>query len=161
MQALQRKRSELDRKQAENEREQLLSTIQQERDKLFALIDSITDEIWFVDSQENFTLVNSSGRGKFSIDNDEEVEATKFYSNLEVYHPDGSMRPIEDAPALRALRGKIVKGYEQIIRTPVNGELSYRQVNAAPVRDQKGNIIGSVSVVRDITEIKKAEKTLQ
>ena len=44
---------------------------------------------------------------------------------------------------------------------PANGELQYRQVNVSPVRDPKGNIIGSVSVVRDITEIKKAEKALQ
>ena len=54
-----------------------------------------------------------------------------------------------------------MKGYEQIVRIPVNEELSYRQVNASPVRDPEGNIIGSVSVVRDITESKKAEKTLR
>jgi DUF438 domain-containing protein len=34
-------------------------------------------------------------------------------------------------------------------------------MNAASVRDPKGNILGSVSVVWDITEIKTAEKTLQ
>ncbi len=54
-----------------------------------------------------------------------------------------------------------MRNYEQIIRLPANGELQYRQVNVSPVRDPKGNIIGSVSVVRDITEIKKAEKALQ
>jgi PAS domain-containing protein len=69
---------------------QLLSTIQQERDKLSALIGSITDEVWFVDSQENFTLINPAGRSKFTINKDEEIEAKKFYSNLEVYHPDGT-----------------------------------------------------------------------
>jgi PAS domain S-box-containing protein len=42
-----------------------------------------------------------------------------------------------------------------------NGELRYLQMNAAAVRDPKDNIIGSVSVAWDITEIKKAEKTLQ
>jgi uncharacterized membrane protein len=54
----------------------------------------------------------------------------------------------------------MVKGYERIIRMPNNGELSHRQVNALPVRDPEGNIIGSVSVVRGITEIKRAEKVL-
>ncbi len=42
-----------------------------------------------------------------------------------------------------------------------NGALSYRQVNAAPVRDLDDNIIGSVSVVWDITETKKVEKALR
>ena len=150
-----------DSKRAEQELKRLLGDIQQEKDKLSVLIGSITDEVWFVDSQENFTLINPSGRNKFMLNKDEEVKAKKFYSNLEVYHPNGTRRPIEEAPALRALRGEIVKGYEQIVRTPIDGKLSYRQVNAAPVKDPKGNIIGSVSVVRDITEIKEAEKVLQ
>ncbi len=80
--------------------------------------------------------------------------------NLEVYRPDGSLRPVEEASSLRALRGEIVKNQEEIIRMPINGELRYRQVNASPVRDQKGNIIGTISVVRDITEHKRYEQQL-
>jgi signal transduction histidine kinase len=45
-----------------------------------------------------------------------------------------------------------------LVRTPVNGELRYRQVNASPVKDADGRIIGSISIVRDITESKRAEK---
>ncbi len=52
-------------------------------------------------------------------------------------------------------------GYEHIVRIPATGELLHRQINASPVRDPEGNIIGSVSVVRDVTKIKKAEKALQ
>ena len=40
------------------------------------------------------------------------------------------------------------------------GELCHRQINSSPVRNPTGNIIGSISVVRDITEIKKIEKLL-
>lgn len=39
-----------------------------------------------------------------------------------------------------------------MVRTPATGELRYRQVTAAPVRDGAERIVGSVSVVRDITE---------
>jgi light-regulated signal transduction histidine kinase (bacteriophytochrome) len=39
--------------------------------------------------------------------------------------------------------------------------LRYRQVSSTPVRDATGNILGAVSVVRDITELKKAEQALQ
>jgi len=73
-QALKRKRLELERKQVENELEQLLNTIQQERDRRSALIGSITDKVWFVDPQENFTLINPSGRSKFHISIEEEVK---------------------------------------------------------------------------------------
>jgi signal transduction histidine kinase len=78
-----------------------------------------------------------------------------------VYRPDGGPRPVEDAPPLRALKGEIVKNAEEIIRTPASGELRHRQVNASPVRSPNGNIIGSVSVVRDITERKKMEERIQ
>ncbi len=84
----------------------------------------------------------------------------KLASNLEVYDPDGSSRQIENSSALRALNGEIVENQEEIIRMPIDGELRYRQVNASPVQDQKGNIIGSIAVVRDITKIKEAEEAI-
>jgi PAS domain S-box-containing protein len=39
--------------------------------------------------------------------------------------------------------------------------LRYRQVSATPVKDYTGRIIGAVSVVRDITERKRAEEALR
>jgi hypothetical protein len=60
-----------------------------------------------------------------------------FVSNLDIYLPDDSLRPIEESPALRALRGEIVTGYEHIVRIPVNGELRHRQINSSSVRDPK------------------------
>jgi PAS domain-containing protein len=90
---------------AEQERERLLDVIQQERDRLSVLIDSITDEVWFVDSQKNFTLINPSGRLEFNIMDDEVVEVKKLALNLEVYNPDGNLRPVEEAPLLHALHG--------------------------------------------------------
>lgn len=148
-------------KQAEKERKRLLDTIQQEKDRLSALIDSITDEIWFVDTQKNFALVNPSVISKFNLSFEKSMMAREFFKDLEIRYPDGSLRPIEKSPALRALQGEVVKNEEEIVRVPFNGKLRYRQVNAAPVLDTKGNIIGSVSVVRDITEQKKAEERLR
>ncbi len=82
-------------------------------------------------------------------------------SRLEVFRPDGSPRPVEEAPPLRALRGEMVKDQEELVRTPIKGELRYRQVSASPVRDANGSIIGSVSVVRDITDRKRTEMELE
>jgi PAS domain S-box-containing protein len=62
---------------------------------------------------------------------------------------------------LLALEGKTIRDLEEIIRIPASGELRHRQVSAAPVKDQDGTIIGSVSVVRDITELKDAEAALR
>jgi len=80
--------------------------------------------------------------------------------NLEIYRGDGSPRPPGESPPLRALRGEIIKNEEEIVRTPSRDELRYRQVSASPVRDHNGEIIGSISVVRDITDRKKIEDEL-
>jgi PAS domain S-box-containing protein len=149
-----------ERKQAEEKTQRLLNTIQQERDKLNALVNSINDEVWFADTQKKFTLTNPSALREFGLSSREEIDVEKFAESLEVYHTDGSLRPAEEAPPLRALQGEVVRNLEEIIRTPASGELRYRQVSAAPVRDASGNIIGSVSVVRDITELKRAEEAL-
>jgi phosphoserine phosphatase RsbU/P len=62
---------------------------------------------------------------------------------------------------LRSLKGEVVKNEEELVRIPSSGELRYRQVSSSPVRDPSGNIVGSVSVVRDITDLKIAEIALR
>ncbi len=144
------------------EHKKLEATLMEERDRLSALVNSIQDEIWFADTDKKFTLVNPSALKEFGFTSaDSNIDVEKLALSLEVYRPDGSPRPVEEAPPLRALNGEIIHRQEEIIKTPVTGELRYRSVSAAPVRDAYGIIIGSVSVVRDITESKKAADNLR
>jgi len=145
---------------AEEPRQRLVEACQG-AELLSAVIDSIDDEIWFADTRKRFTLMNLSALHGFDLASAGGIEVEKLAASLEVYRPDGSPRPIEEAPPLRALKGESVKNLEEIIRLPVSGELQHRQVSAAPVRDAAGNILGSVSVVRDITDRKKNEEALQ
>ena len=148
-----------ERKKAEDTIQQQKNVVQQERDRLSSLLNSITDEVWFADTNKKFTLANPSAVKDFKLDSSTEVvDVENLAATLEVYRSDGSLRPVEEAPPLRALKGEIVKNQEEIVRTPVSGELCTRIVSSAPVRDANGDIIGSVSVVRDITERKKIEE---
>jgi PAS domain S-box-containing protein len=148
-------------KKVEEKLEELMMSVQQERDRLSTLLNSIPDEVWFADTQGNFTLANPSALREFGLDSIENLRVEDFARSLEVYRPDGSPRPPKEAPPLRALKGETVKNQEEVIRTPVSGELRHRQVSAAPVKDSRGNIIGSVSAARDITELKKVEESLR
>ena len=114
--------------------------------QLAALIDSMPDEVWLADAHGRLTLANPP------------ADVEELAKSLEVYRPDGSLRPVEEAAPLRALRGETVRNQEEIVRTPVPGELRYRQVSASPIRDAADEIVGSVSVVRDITEHKRAQQ---
>jgi PAS domain S-box-containing protein len=144
-----------ERKIADDETRRLLAAVQQERDRLSALVNSIQDEVWFADSDKKFTLVNTSALKEFGFTSTESgINVEKLAMSLEVYRPDGSPRPVEEAPPLRALRGEVIQNQEEIVKMAGSGKMRYREVNAAPVRDADGTIIGAVSVVRDVTERK-------
>ena len=145
-------------KQAEQQKIQLTNSIQQEKDRLSALVNSIPDEVWFADVNNNFTLANPSALKEFRVSSANGIDIESMARNLEVLRPDKTPRPVDEAPPLRALKGEVVKNLEEIVRTPGSGEFRYRQVNAAPVKDANGYIIGAVSVVRDITESKRLEE---
>ena len=146
-----------ERKRAETETRRLLDVVQQEKDRLSSLVNSISDEVWFADTEKRFTLANPSALREFGLEAAGGIGVEQLAANLEVLRPDGTPRPVEEAPPLRALKGEIVRDVEEMIRSRSSGELRYRQVSSSPVRDTHGAIIGSVSVVRDITERKQAE----
>src|SRR5262249_42468454 len=135
--------------------------LEQEKDRLSAVIASMNDEVWFSDANKKLVLLNPAVIQEFSLDDVNALDVETVAARFETFRPDGSPRPVEQAPALRALHGEAIKGEEEIVRTPGSGGLRHRQVNAAPVKDASGNIIGSVSVVRDITERKQAEAAVR
>ena len=147
------------RKQIEDVKQSFLEIVRAERDKLSSLINSMPDEVWFADTNKKFTLANPTALNEFSLDSSD-VDIENMAHELEVFRSDGSVRPIEEAPPLLALKGEKIRNAEEIVRTPSQNELRYRQINASPVKDANGDIIGSVSVVRDITERKKVEREM-
>jgi PAS domain S-box-containing protein len=150
-----------EKKQAEQELQRLLDAVAAEKERLSLVLGSITDEVWFVDRQGRFTLANPSALREFGYSNVQGVEVDRLAQTLMVLRPDGSARPSHQAPPLRALAGEKIVGEEEIVQTPRAGELRHREVNAAPVRDHGGQIIGAVAVVRDITQHKRAQAALR
>ena len=145
------------RTRAEQEARDLLAQVRVERDKLTALLDSIRDEVWFVDPDGRVALVNRAALCEFGAGASGGTEIEKLARSLEVYRADGSVRPVDESPVLRALRGDLVVNQEEVVRMPASGELRYRQVSSTPVKDVAGRVIGAVSVVRDITDHKKLD----
>src|SRR6185312_13926673 len=132
------------RKHAEQERRRLLESAQAEREWFFQVLSSINEEVYFTDIHKRYTFANAAAMSAFGHESVTGVEVEKIVANLEVLRADGTPRPIEEAPPLRALMGEVIRDEEQITRIPLSGELRHRQVSSAPVRNARGMIIGSV-----------------
>ena len=145
----------------EAEVRRLLDVNRREREWLAAVLNSMTEEVYFADPQKRYTYANPAAIREFGHDTVEGVDIEKVVSQLEVLRPDGTPRPFSEAPPVRALAGEVVRDEEQIVRIPRTGELRHRQVSSAPVRDRGGHIIGSVSIVRDVTDKRLRQKELQ
>jgi len=78
----------------------------------------------------------------------------------QTYDADGNRIPTEQAPILRTLKKEITKSKEiRIVRK--DGTERWVLMDAVPVYEQGGNIIGGFSVFQDITELKETEEALR
>lgn len=149
-----------ERKLAEEKIKSLLNSVEIEKSMLESLINSITDEVWFADKDKIYTLANPIAIKTFGLSSNVMIKVEEFISSLNILRPDGTPQSVEEHPTLKALKGEAVFNHEEIVQIPTTGEFRYRRINAAPVKDSDGNIIGAVSVVRDITENKQAQKKI-
>jgi len=131
-----------------------------EKEWLSAVLNSMNEEVYFTDSKQCYTCANPAALREFGHEAVQGISVGTLVSGLEVYRADGTPRPVEEAPPLRALAGEIIRDEQQIVRIPRTGELRHRQVSSAPVRAADGEIIGSVSVVRDVTEQMRNEQAI-
>jgi PAS domain S-box-containing protein len=150
-----------ERRRAQAENQRLLDAARTEKEWLSLVLNSITDEVWFTDAEKRYKLANPAALREFALDSVAGLAVEEVVGSLVILRADGSPRPLEEAPIMRALNGEIVRNEDQIVLSPRAGEFRHRQISASPVRDAAGNIVGSVSVVRDVTETVRAEQALR
>lgn len=79
-----------------------------------------------------------------------------------IYHADGEThaRP-DELPLVRAAQhGELVTNEEWVMKS-AQGVPATILINAAPIRDDEGHLTGGISVWRDISEIKEAQRVLE
>lgn len=83
--------------------------------------------------------------------------AQQHLDRWQVFHSDGLPYLPQDLPLFRAvLKGETTLNEEMIFRRE-DREDRWHSVNAAPIRNRKGEIIAGIVVFHDITERKRAE----
>lgn len=123
--------------------------------KLEAIIESLIDGVFVIDAESRFTVANGFGAEMHGL-RPEDVLGRSIYdfpAALRMRHFDG--RPLKDDehPLARALAGEVVRNFEKLIFNAKTGRDVYLRVNASPVRDARGAMIGAVEVARDVTAL--------
>ena len=131
-----------------------------ERVKWQKLIEGIADEVWACDAEGKMSMANLATKTAMGLEEFTGRSLNEVLQEVDILRIDGSVRPGDEAPLLRSLKGEVVRG-EEIMRHRQSGTVRVRQYSSAPVRDAEGTVIGAVAILRDVTEAKEAEAAVR
>jgi PAS domain S-box-containing protein len=91
-----------------------------------------------------------------------EKNGEKFCGSFRIFHPDGRPMPHDQCPMARVLRGdELEPGDLELLVEQENG--TRRNVAVAPrtLKDERGNIVGAINCMHDVTQRREAEAALR
>ena len=137
------------------ERKQTEIKLAREHELLQTLMDSIPDSIYFKDSENKFVMVNKAKAARSNVKPEDMIGKTDFD-----FLPEEEARKVfEDDQDVMKTGKFIINKVERL--TSVGGNEKWVSVTKFPRFDNDGNIIGTMGISRDITEIKKLEALQQ
>jgi len=141
--------SELDRMQAEE-------ALRKEKDKVQKYLDIAAVILVAIDSKQNITLMNKRGCEILGYD-EEEIIGKNWFDN---FVPDNDRERVKEG-FLQLISGEIepMEYFENTVLTKSGTVRSIAWHNTV-IKDEEGNIVGTLSSGEDITERKKTEKEL-
>lgn len=136
--------------------EQSAGVIQQQRERLHVTLESIGDAVISTDVEGHVTFLNPVAETLTGWKSEDAVGRPLD----DVFHiiNEHTRQPVEN-PALRALKDGIVVGLaNHTMLIAKDGTERPIADSAAPIRDAKNNVFGSVLVFRDVTQQSRAEQ---
>jgi PAS domain S-box-containing protein len=119
-------------------------------------IESIADAVLVADERGQIAVANAAAKRLLQI-----MPGSGMTSRLGYFYPDGVTRMPPSSLALaRALRGESVDDQEFIVEPEYPCIPAYIVANARPLRDESGALRGAVTVLRNVTDQKRAHQSL-
>jgi PAS domain S-box-containing protein len=123
------------------------------------MIDALPAAIYTTDAEGRLTHFNPAAvefSGRVPV-----LGTDEWCVTWKLYYPDGTPMPHDQCPMAIALKeNRTVRGAEAIAERP-DGTRVWFTPYPTPLRDAKGNIVGGVNMLVDITERKRAEEALR
>jgi len=136
------------------ERKKAEMAIIYEQSLLHALMDNIPDFIYFKDEKNRFVRVNKASGEDRGITPEDFVGKTDF----DIFIEEAAKKCFADDNRVMKTGKPLINRIEKI--TYLNGMERWFSATKVPQYDEKGKIIGTIGITRDITERKKDEEAL-
>jgi PAS domain S-box-containing protein len=157
---LQRKEAEELVAKQQEELAQSEAAFRQQTKLLKSILDSMGDGVVVTDESGKTLLLNPAAR--HMLGPRKEMPQDQWSSTYGLYAPaTKAPYPPDELPIARALRGEIVESQELYICNDCRPEGAFISVSGQPLKDDNGNTIGGVAVVRDITGAKRSRDLLR
>ena len=123
------------------------------------LVQSLPAAVYTCDVEGRITLYNEAAAALWGCR--PKLDEDRWCGSWKIHNPDGTPLPLEDSPmALAIHEGRSVHGAEIIVERP-GGSRSVVLAHSYPIRDQSGAIVGTVNMLVDVQELKRAEEELR
>jgi len=138
------------RKQMEN------GFLRKERDFFNALMDNITESIYFKDVKSRFVRINKACAEKFELDRPEDAEDK---TDFDFFSKEHAKQAFEDEQSIIKTGNAIIDFEEK--ETFENKTDKWVSTSKIPWYDKNGNIVGIFGITKDITNKKNAEEKIK
>jgi PAS domain S-box-containing protein len=140
------------------ERKRFEEKIQRSEERYRTLFDLVPVAVYTCDAHGIIQEYNRRAVELWGHEPGRNGEESRFCGSYRIYHPDGRPMPHEECPMARALRGeKLTPKDLEIVVERSDGEKRYVIPAPRVVTDQRGNLVGAINCLFDITERKRAE----
>jgi PAS domain S-box-containing protein len=132
---------------------QMEQALIEERVLLRTLIDNLPDSIYFKDTHNRFVLANSAAARQLGAASSDEIVGKTDFEFL----PPELAREFQVTEEAMLTSGQPLLNQEECIIDHQTGQKQVFLVTKVPLRDSQGELVGSVGINRDITELKQMQ----
>lgn len=147
---------------ARREHQQGQTALEGERRTLRAVLENLPVGVWVTDARGTILALNPEGERLQGFPREQVIgrlDGARYAATYPVFRPNGAPYASDEFPLARALRGETVRQEE--MHWPSRDTRRIVSVNAAPLRDAAGAIVGAVAIAEDITARKQVEEHLR
>jgi PAS domain S-box-containing protein len=129
--------------------------LKQNKEDLARILDTMAEGVGIIDTTGKLTYANQMAQKILGLKESEIKERTFDDPKWQNLRLDGSPLPPEEHPMAIMMRtGKQLFDHEIGVQPPV-GDLMYISINAAPIYDANGNLVGGMGTFMDVTARRK------